>query len=86
LACVKHAASVQSEPGSNSSVQSLETLGIEVNFTSIRERLSQSPKASHHKACRLQTPTLIGCQLLKSIRRQLRRQSLAFCNSRRRHQ
>ncbi|WP_395137589.1 hypothetical protein [Schlegelella aquatica] len=56
----------------------MKLIGIEVNFTSIRERLSQSPKASHHKACRLQTPTLIGCQLLKSIRRQLRRQSLAF--------
>src|SRR6266496_1584722 len=30
LACVKHAASVQSEPGSNSSVQSIQSLSIDV--------------------------------------------------------
>ena len=75
LACVRHAASVQSEPGSNSSVRSCIKLnGIEDSQTDLslslhfifRERSRSKPR----------TPTLIGCSFLKSIGNQRRRVSL----------
>ena len=61
LACVRHAASVQSEPGSNSTVQSISSLNQESRISpySSVERSNFSlefPKS--------QTPTLIGCFLL----------------------
>src|SRR6218665_450237 len=88
LACVRHAASVQSEPGSNSSVRSrLLGLGFLAEipqacstqgFPAFSERSSVSalPQACSHPglSTRLRTPTLIGCVLLKitPARRRLR--------------
>ena len=68
LACVKHSASVQSEPGSNSSVQSLQLLNTSLNSNELLH-LSVSIYASCRpgktRAAAASTPTPIGCKLLK---------------------
>src|SRR6218665_3505208 len=79
LACVRHAASLQSNPGSNSSVRSLLLeLGSIAEFPqacstqgfpalSERSSVTALPQACSRPglSTRLRTPTLIGCVLLK---------------------
>src|SRR6218665_143541 len=79
IACVRHAASVQSEPGSNSSVRSLLLeLGSIAEFPqacsaqgfpalSERSSVTALPQACSRPglSTRLRTTTLIGCVLLK---------------------
>src|SRR5512145_2880074 len=76
LACVKHAASVQSEPGSNSSVQSSNFLSVladqqislKANLLSYLRLcevllyvLSRSHQPKQVISAPVQVPTLIGC-------------------------
>ena len=81
LACVRHAASVQSEPGSNSSIESL-TCNYRILCITQSKRglllcehlLDALPLAgttladsSSRAAPSAQAPTLIGCEFLKSV-------------------
>ena len=84
LACVRHAASVQSEPGSNSTVQSnfAPAPHSPTHCVSAPRELLQHRKPTHQNhgflrtlnerptslvASKSQTPTLIGCFLLRIV-------------------
>nr|ABM53548.1 conserved hypothetical protein [uncultured beta proteobacterium CBNPD1 BAC clone 578] len=68
LACVRHAASVQSEPGSNSTVRSVSLNGIEVNFTSIS--VSASSKYSKLlRSCSTSSAHAYRLQIVKELRK-----------------